>query len=682
MLKRRMLPLLAAVALLVALSSAALASDPTPAEREQRMAYIRWRNTGLQTTDFNFDPAAVLTRGMAAEVFARLLGLRERAALDGYADVGMDTPHAGALAKCVAAGIIGGTGGGNLAPEAEASRDMLTLMLTRALDVDETEVRWEGGALLSTVTGYELLTVMDRMISAYCGEEDGVLGGTGEGLALVAAPGVTVGGRMDKLVITPGAGESTILLENATVNDNVMVHAPATVFLKGNTTVENVTLSAGGERARVAGDGFAVLGSVTSNVELPKEEDAAAAADTAPEPEPEPTPAPTPVPEPEPEPEPVASEDAADTADAPEEPYPDAEPYTGQVPEAEETYAETEQETYSEMPPMETGAEEWAQWGEGDGVPYTAARIGTAALLDQDNPDTPPYGLYAVSAWEGGLEDNYQAVIRVTMRALRPYRTGAGAGYWTGFRIEAPEGATGYKVAYSPEGDVFSTPESFDLNNGGFSRYFDAARWSEYYVLLQWTGPEGRSEAEPTLYKVDMSDVELDTSVLTTADSPLGKISAAALAPDTGGVAPYTSYGATVENVKDANGSYLEITVHADGLKKHRSIAGAGFWAGFAITEPRGAGSVRYSVYLSLDAAKKNFAGKTPVSWEDFSPDVDGFGAYGIRQLSDASQLGQRDYWAVVQWYEDAAAQTPMTAANVYHIVLDVHLLENTRNGD
>ena len=108
MLKRRILPLLVAVALLVALSSAALASDPTPAEREQRMAYIRWRNTGLQTTDFNFDPAAVLTRGMAAEVFARLLGLRERAALDGYADVGMDTPHAGALAKCVAAGIIGG----------------------------------------------------------------------------------------------------------------------------------------------------------------------------------------------------------------------------------------------------------------------------------------------------------------------------------------------------------------------------------------------------------------------------------------------------------------------------------------------------------------------------------------------------------------------------------------------
>ena len=675
MLKKEVVPLLLAVALLLFLPSAASATAPTPAEREQRMAYIRWKNTGLATTDFDFDPASVLTRGMAAEVFVRLLGLTERAELERFEDIAPDAPHYAALSKCVAAGIMGGLGGGRLAPEAEASHEMLALMISRALDVPEQEVSWGAdGSLLAAATGYELLAALDRMIASYSCFEGAALSASG-GLAVVAAPGITVSGSMERLVVAPGAGDGAVTLENALVSDSVTVHAPARVYLKDNTLVQNVVLGSGGTRARVVGDGVAVVVSVTSSVPAEARETPGQAAEAPPETEPEPDTAPDAEAEATPE---AGTEPAAD-AGAETGTEAGAETGTGDGPEdaaeamgadAAEPEAAAAAEAGGETPP------------EPEGVPYTALSIGPAAVVDQAAPETPPYEDYRVSAWEGGPEDAYDALICVEMRSLRPHRSpGAGAGYWTGFHIEAPEGAEGYRVSYSPTGENFGSMEHYALSGGGFSRFFDAARWREYYVMLQWTGAGIPEDSAPALFKVDFGGVELDTSSLTTADSLLGRIGPAALAPDGDGGAPYSFYGVTVENRKDENGGYFEIGVHAYGLKMHRSAAGAGYWAGFSIAEPAGAGSCRSSVYLSLDAAKQNFSGRTPLSWEAFSADVDGYGSYGIRQLTDASKPDQRDYWAVVQWYEDTAGSVPLTAAAVYHIVLDVHLAENTRNG-
>ena len=60
--------------------------------------------------------------------------------------------------------------------------------------------------------------------------------------------------------------------------------------------------------------------------------------------------------------------------------------------------------------------------------------------------------------------------------------------------------------------------------------------------------------------------------------------------------------------------------------------------------------------------------------WDEFYSDVDGEGSFGIRQLTDAYQKDQRDYWAVLQWYSDEEGTVPLTTAVVYHIVLDVEL--------
>ena len=644
MLRKRMLPLFLALALVMLLPAAASAADLTPEEREQRLAFLRWSHSGIPGEELEFDPAQLLTRGMAAELLAQLLGLRERADMDRYSDVDAETPHYAAVAQCVAAGVLDGLGDGRMAPELSASREMLALMLSRALDVPETEVSWgTKGSDYAPVTGYELLAAMDSLIGAYANEPNTALRAPGRGLALVAAPGVVVNGEMEKLVIAPGAGDGTITLVDATVRDRVLVRAPATVFLSGETLAEAVVLDEGGQEARVVGDGIAVVGSVSSTV--PVEE---TFSETEPRPAPEPTPAPAPVPEPESETE--------------EEPQPEA-----------------EAEPQPEAPPEEPAGEAEAR----EALPYLAEKIGPAPLTDADKPDAAPYESYTVRAWEGGEESGCDVLVEVTMKGLRPYRSGsAGAGYWTGFSIEAPEGATGYRVAYSTTGEVFGEPEEYDLTGDAFTRYFDAARWREYYVLLQWTGSGFSQERQPRLYRIDFDGVELDTAPLLEKDSPLGRLDVAGLNADAEGKAPYSAYGITVENRKDRNGSYLELTVHARDLQRHRSAAGAGAWAGFSVAEPRGAASCRCSVYLTLDAAKKNFSGKTPVYWENFSANVDGLGAYGIRQLTDASQPDQRDYWAVIQWYSDAAGTVPMTTATVYHILLDVTLAETTRNGD
>ena len=588
MLRKRVLPLALALMLLLLLPSAASAVNLTPQERERELAVMRWLNCGVPSDASDFDPSAALTRGRAAQIFADLLCLTERAELSGFSDVIGNSTFADDIAKCVAAGILDGVGEGEMRPNELASREMLCVMLARALRLDETEHRsvrpelsdWSRGAAgalealgyteigdaSEPATGYDLLVLLNRLITDYVNHDGSILTASGRGNSLVAGREVIVTGSMRELVIAPGAGDSTVTLMDATVSDMVTVCAPVTVYLSGDTAVNTVMLAAGGEKARVVGDGQAVVGSVQSAVE--PEDEAAVEAELMPETEEEP------------------------------EQVPDPE----QEPDAE-----------AEVSPLPSAA------------PFTAESIGLAPVEDSDDPENLPYASYSVNAWEAGDDEPYDVLIEVEMTGLRPYRSrGAGAGYWTGFSITAPEGATGYRVAYSTTGEIFGRPEEYALTGDGFTRYFDAARWTEYYVLLQWTGPGFTDEDDPVYFKVDLSGVELDTASLTEKESLLGKIGTAAL-EDTGGgrsrkESLYADYGVTVENRKDANGSYLEITVSASELQRHNTTAGEGYWAGFSIAEPEGAASCRYSAYLNLETAKRNCGTSSIPTWTGKAP--------------------------------------------------------------
>ena len=646
MLRKRILPLALVLILLMLLPSAASAVNLTPQEREREASAIRWMSCGVPSDTKKFDPSETLSRGRAAQIFADLLGLSERAELSGFSDVIGKSEFSDEIAKCVAAGILDGVGDGEMRPNQPASREMIWVMMARALRLDETEhlslrpelSPWARGAvgaledlgctetgdMSEPSTGYELFVLLNRLITDYANHDGSILTASGRGTSLVAGREIIVTGSMRELVIAPGAGDSTVTLMDATVSGTVTVCAPVTVYLSGDTAVNTVMLNVGGEQARVVGDGQAVVGSVQSALEAGSEEPEASEPGQEIEPEPEP--------EASPEPESEPGEEAGDEAES----RPSA-------------------------------------------APLTAESIGPAPVEDPEHPDEPPYESYSVSAWGGDEDDPYDVLIEIEMTGLRPYRSrGAGAGYWTGFSITAPEGATGYRVAYSATGEMFNRPEEYALTGNGFTRYFDAARWTQYYVKLQWTGPGFTEEDDFTCFKVDLLGVELDTSSLTERDSLLGKIGTAALSDEGGGrtrrEALCADYGIGIENRKDEKGSYLELTVHAAELQRHTTAAGEGYWAGFSIAEPEGAASCRYSVYLNLETAKRNFSYKTPLSWEEFFHDVDGEGSYGIRQLTDAYQKDQRDYWAVLQWYADEAGTEPLTTAVVYHIVLDVEL--------
>ncbi|MBR1659079.1 MAG: hypothetical protein IJ705_02015, partial [Oscillospiraceae bacterium] len=271
----------------------------------------------------------------------------------------------------------------------------------------------------------------------------------------------------------------------------------------------------------------------------------------------------------------------------------------------------------------------------------------------------------------------YDRLVTLNMTGLRPHKSdGGGAGWWTGFSVVAPEKAAGVVAEYSSDGVNYGRPVNAALKEGLYSHYFDAVRWVHYYVRLNWIGPElTEAETAPVTYKLDFTGVQADVSGLTLPDSPMGTLGVAALSDWTEGETRreqlFDSYGLKVYAKRDEKGGYLELVITAEGLVSHLSGGGRGYWAGFSAAAPAGTLSCRYVAYRGMEAAKQSFASAPLIPREGFYQNVNGFGAAGILQKSDAALSGQRDYWTVLQWYSDAEGRVPLTAPEVYYIVID-----------
>ena len=309
--KKRFLAAALALAMLLMMVPSAFAAsdgfDDVPGHWAED-AINRWSGYGVVNGvgDNQFAPNGTLTRAQAAQVFANLLDLEVQADISRYTDVPEGSWYHTAIAQCVAAGILTGTGGSTMDPQSPVTREELFVMFARALNIrpqsssdvtfgDSGEVSgWAqgyinaladrgfvsgvGGGMLApgeAINRASVMSLLDKTISDYA-NTSGTTVGNASGVVLVVADNVSVAGDVDTLVVYGGSAsvtgsqvaEATVAGENASlsVSGSAVVErvdvagAEAVLTLTGSVRAGQVTVS--GESAQVSLSGQAQAASV------------------------------------------------------------------------------------------------------------------------------------------------------------------------------------------------------------------------------------------------------------------------------------------------------------------------------------------------------------------------------------------------------------------------------------
>ena len=315
MMRKKISALFLAVIMVVTLLPTAFAAENSYSDTQGHWgedAIDRWSGYGVisGTGSGLFDPDAPLTRAQAAQIFANLLNLSATASVAQYTDVAVGSWYYDAIAKCVAAGILNGTGSNTMSPNTYVSREELFVMFARALGIQPqasagvtftdsaSTASWAAGyvnalADMGVVGGSgdgtlapkadidraSVVALLDKAITAY-GNTSGATVGSSSGIVLVVADNVTVMGSVETLVVAGGSagisgstvGSISVVGESASVSvggsANVgqvsVTGANASVTVRGEATVSGVTIADTAQGAELTVSGDATVTAVDS----------------------------------------------------------------------------------------------------------------------------------------------------------------------------------------------------------------------------------------------------------------------------------------------------------------------------------------------------------------------------------------------------------------------------------
>ena len=202
-------------------------------------AIDRWSDYGIVEGDGNsFNPDGLMSRGAAAAVFARLLGLDEKADISKFTDMDADAWYADAIAMCVKAGIMSGVAGNLMDPNGPLTREQFFVMYARALGIDGEETMdksyddadgisdWAKESFNALVNkGYvsgtsddklspamdinraSVMSLLDKSIAAYANKDNAEVEVKGDGIVLVTGENVTVKGEGDITLVAATEGK-------------------------------------------------------------------------------------------------------------------------------------------------------------------------------------------------------------------------------------------------------------------------------------------------------------------------------------------------------------------------------------------------------------------------------------------------------------------------------------------
>lgn len=247
--KRRFVAVLLSLCLILAfIPVSAMAVEFDDAQGHWAEAAIdRWSDAGVVSGVGNndFDPEGEMNRAQAASVFSELLQLTDEADISNFTDIPDNAWYAGHIAKCVAAGIMTGTGNNQMEPEATLSREMFFTMFAQAMGIEREETSdvqfsdagetssWAVGYInalanrgfisgmgdgsvepLSDINRASVMALLNQAIVTYAVEE-GAQNVDGTGIVLVLADNVSI--TVDEPITVVVANEgATVSLAGAT----------------------------------------------------------------------------------------------------------------------------------------------------------------------------------------------------------------------------------------------------------------------------------------------------------------------------------------------------------------------------------------------------------------------------------------------------------------------------------
>lgn len=247
--KRRFVAVLLSLCLILAfIPVSAMAVEFDDAQGHWAEAAIdRWSDAGVVSGVGNndFDPEGEMNRAQAASVFSELLQLTDEADISNFTDIPDNAWYAGHIAKCVAAGIMTGTGNNQMEPEATLSREMFFTMFAQAMGIEREETSdvqfsdagetssWAVGYInalanrgfisgmgdgsvepLSDINRASVMALLNQAIVTYAVEE-GAQNVDGTGIVLVLADNVSITADEPITVVVANEG-ATVSLAGAT----------------------------------------------------------------------------------------------------------------------------------------------------------------------------------------------------------------------------------------------------------------------------------------------------------------------------------------------------------------------------------------------------------------------------------------------------------------------------------
>lgn len=283
--KSRVLALLLSLCMVMTLlPTMAFAADYDDTDGHWAEAEIdRWTDAGVVhgAGDGEFYPNNNMTRAEAAQVFVNLLKLKTKADLSVYTDAGNGAWYDDALSKVVAAGIMNGTSATTLSPVTTLSREMMFVMIARALGVEEEATSdktfadgeqtsaWAAGyinalvnmgvingvdsnhiAPLADINRASVMAALDRLVGGYANTDGQTVEIVPGKVTLIVADNVTVSGKADPdvpIIITGEVGKVDMgKVEGEAVvqvnkSDVAIKNAPVGTEIKAAEDAKNVT---------------------------------------------------------------------------------------------------------------------------------------------------------------------------------------------------------------------------------------------------------------------------------------------------------------------------------------------------------------------------------------------------------------------------------------------------------
>ena len=253
--------------------------------------------------------------------------------------------------------------------------------------------------------------------------------------------------------------------------------------------------------------------------------------------------------------------------------------------------------------------------------------IKVANIVDKDGNVTELYTANSVNATE---EAGIITVAVETTNLKKHTNSQDAEGYWTGFSVVAPEGATQMKYAFGNSADITvgelvpvetAVTTIDEIAKDGVTFFTNAGNATpKTYAKLQWYNASNEAISTECTFVMDLSNVNLDYGI----DYTFEPIEAKIVDSDDLSAVLYDDYEVTEED------GIVSITMTE--LKEHtNNDSSEGYWTGFSLVAPTEATQMRYAFSTSADA---DLGALTPVE-NDIDEELDNTFAKDLEEDED-----------------------------------------------